>query len=391
LAELDSLRGLAALVVLFHHTLLVLPTFSDRVLHERPAANLLQAILFNPPFSLLWAGHNAVLLFFVLSGFVLATPWTKARSVSYAAFGVRRIFRIYVPYLVTVLAVLAGVALLRPGPIPALSEWFAGSWQEPADGRAVVDHVLMLGQRNFFDNPIWSLIWEMRVSLLFPLLILPIQRWGLAGSVALIVGLAGAYAGLSLLDLEAGRVYPFSATPFYALPFVLGATAAFQLDALRRWGARPLGPALALIVGLIILAESRWFPGRERMSDLAAMPGAALVICAVAASPAIARQLRGRLLLWLGRISYSLYLIHVPILLATVHLLYGRLPLGAVLGLAATLSLAAAALVHAILEGPSERIGRRLSGWIAPRPASSTAAPDLAPAARSARQGQQVQ
>ncbi len=71
--ELDSLRGVAALTVVFHHFSRICP---ERITH----------VLIRTPLRLLIAGHQAVILFFLLSGFVLTLPYKKRNSLSYGPF-----------------------------------------------------------------------------------------------------------------------------------------------------------------------------------------------------------------------------------------------------------------------------------------------------------------
>src|ERR1700704_3301212 len=84
--ELDSLRGVAALTVVFHHFSRIC---SPRVIY----------FLDRTPFRLLVAGHQAVILFFLLSGFVLTLPYKKNDRLNYGPFLVKRVCRIYLPYL----------------------------------------------------------------------------------------------------------------------------------------------------------------------------------------------------------------------------------------------------------------------------------------------------
>ena len=70
IAALDGLRGLAAATVAIGHGLDVFPTVWLASNHG-PAAGALGWLTYSP-LHLLWAGHEAVILFFVLSGFVLA-------------------------------------------------------------------------------------------------------------------------------------------------------------------------------------------------------------------------------------------------------------------------------------------------------------------------------
>src|SRR5690606_33375733 len=92
LEELDSLRGLAALVVLSQHVLFTIV--------EPPP------IIDYTPLHLLWAGHEAVIFFFVLSGFVLALPFVDGRPFDYGPYAIKRVFRIWLPYVVATAAAL---------------------------------------------------------------------------------------------------------------------------------------------------------------------------------------------------------------------------------------------------------------------------------------------
>src|SRR3954471_9896348 len=91
--ELDALRGLAAVAVLLGHWMTVVPAWDDDTRHQ-PAKWLLNLFKYTP-LRLLTAAPEAVLVFFVLSGFVLALPFLEGRAGSYRAFLVRRAFRIY--------------------------------------------------------------------------------------------------------------------------------------------------------------------------------------------------------------------------------------------------------------------------------------------------------
>ena len=90
--------------------------------------------------------------------------------------------------------------------------------------------------------------------------------------------------------------------------------------------------------------------------------GAALLMALAIGSPRARRVLEVPPLLWLGRVSYSLYLIHVPVLLVTVHGLHGLLPLEALLLLAIPLALLAAEAMNRWVEQPSIALARRLPG-----------------------------
>jgi peptidoglycan/LPS O-acetylase OafA/YrhL len=88
-------------------------------------------------------------------------------------------------------------------------------------------------------------------------------------------------------------------------------------------------------------------------NEWAAGLGALGAVLIAAASPLAHRALAIAPLAWLGRISYSLYLVHLPALLAIGHILSGRAPVGAILVAAFTAALVLAQAVRACVEGPS--------------------------------------
>ncbi len=94
--SLDDLRGLAALVVLLSHCLLTLPQ-PDTLgspLHLAPW-ELLRTWEIYSPLRLLTAGNGTVMIFFVLSGFVLSLPFIAQGRAEYPPYVATRFCRIY--------------------------------------------------------------------------------------------------------------------------------------------------------------------------------------------------------------------------------------------------------------------------------------------------------
>ena len=119
--QLDSLRGVAALVVVLGHLYLTV--------NDDGASGL-----FRTPLSPFVTGPAAVVLFFVLSGFVLSLPYASGRGRRYRAYAVGRLCRLYLPLLATVLlsAVLAWT-FSGAAPPAALTETFR-TWSLPLSG-----------------------------------------------------------------------------------------------------------------------------------------------------------------------------------------------------------------------------------------------------------------
>ncbi|MGH9597467.1 MAG: acyltransferase family protein, partial [Edaphobacter sp.] len=97
--ELDSLRGIAAVAVMFFHFHLLW--------EESPHHEWSEWLFMFPPLKFLIAGHAAVILFFLLSGFVLALPQIRGKKQRYAEYISKRVCRIYMPYLVALFLAVA--------------------------------------------------------------------------------------------------------------------------------------------------------------------------------------------------------------------------------------------------------------------------------------------
>ena len=111
LTSLDGLRGLVALDVLIHRALLTLasPYYAGTASLGRPAW-----FATCTPLHILWAGTEAVYLFFVLSGIGLTIPLLRIDNFSWAAYFPKLIVRLYIPVLAAVrLGALTVVAVPR--------------------------------------------------------------------------------------------------------------------------------------------------------------------------------------------------------------------------------------------------------------------------------------
>lgn len=328
---LDGLRGLAALYVVLHHAYYGL---TGEAALSPLAAHLTYW---------LYLGRSAVDIFIVLSGYCLMMPVVRAGMGRLpsgpAEFFRRRARRILPPYYaamaVTLLAILLVPALHDLSHPNALWNTALPAWTPSV----IVSHLLLI--HNFdpawhskIDYPMWSVATEWQIYFLFPLLLLPVwRRWGSAAAVvtAFVVSLVP----LSLFFDRLSGVSPH----FLGL-FALGMAAAdlnfSSKPPLVRWRERlPWGTLAALLAAGLVLVSLRHvsWPLFVAFKDI--LVGAATACLLVTCTryltrhqetatdqqtetrqraPLALRLLESRPAVLLGTFSYSLYLIHAPVL-----------------------------------------------------------------------------
>jgi peptidoglycan/LPS O-acetylase OafA/YrhL len=361
--ELDALRGLAALTVVFLHFSKIC---SPRVVY----------VIDHTPLRLLVAGHAAVILFFLLSGLVLTLPYKKNGRLNYGPFLLKRVCRIYLPYLgALAFAVLCDLHFSNHFHYD--NYWINLTWSAPVTTSLVVQHILFLGNYDWsqFNTAFWSLVYEMRISLVFPFLALAVLRlrplWVILSAAAFsVVRYALAILFSTILHLSS---YDAAAntmrTLHYAAFFLIGSLVAKHLHGLSRWFAR-LTAFQAASVALVSLAlygfsnassivQRFHIPGD--LYDWGAAAGATMLIVFAMNSRPFHSFLTSRTIHHLGQLSYSLYLIHGTILFVLIHTLLGRVPMGVLLLIYLSVTLLVTEIFHRIIERPSMLLGRRLT------------------------------
>lgn len=343
LTSLDALRLLAASVVLLQHLQLMFGLPLPRWLLKGPLD-----------------AAGAVMLFFVLSGYVLAGSLSSEAPGwrSYIRFGIRRVLRIYPLYWVALLlgfAVLAGLRsrahFVQPPEMP-VHFLDADGWQW-SQWLLQTTLVLPATDANFAIPPVWTLMTEARVAVVFPLL-----AWAL---LRLPLPLAGALLGGLILGsrwLEAHLPGNTGLLGQFGLGILL-----FRMPA-SVWLRMPAAGWQALaVVSLLLFSAISWrhqLLGKWPSYYLCAFGATGLVACA-AFWPSWRRPLE-KLQERLGvDLSYGLYILHYPIFLGLRQWHHEQSPpLWAVLILAVTATAALARVLHTTVELPAISLGRRL-------------------------------
>ena len=358
---LDGLRGLAALVVVFAHVLLVAPSLAGAVRgDERAPTGSWPWLLAYTPLHLFWAGGEAVLIFFVLSGLVLALPMMGGSPFPWRSYYPQRLVRLYVPVVAAVVLAMVQVALV-PRHAPPTSSWWIALHTSPITLKRAVRDALLITGTSGLNTAFWSLKWEVVFSLLLPLFLIIIAKigsWRLSFSLLSLVILASCYSShVSLL---------------YMPIFCLGILTAKKLPQLDAFGAhfntfsRTTRSAIAL-GGCLLLTVHWWMPpivtpvppAIARFCQLQAILIGACVLIWMFTSTTMGTALGTyRPIAWLGKRSFSLYLVHEPIVVTTTYVFHGTTNAGLVLLVALPVSLAVAEIFGRLCEQPSHRLAK---------------------------------
>lgn len=321
------------------------------------------------PLHVAWGGGEAVYLFFVLSGFVLTLPFVREKKGSWVGYYPKRALRIYLPvWGAFVLSFLGMTAIPRIFPAGA-SIWLTGHPAALTSSQIRGD--LFLWPPPLGSNPVlWSLTFEVIFSVLLPLYVIAGSRFRKLNLIKF-VALLGAIAYFS----------PLGTTPKFCLPmFGLGVLMAVERERLARWGYRIRGLRFSgamwflLTVVAIGLINSYWTV-RGLTTDLVSLAtliplsralsllGACLAIF-LAIEGAWRGWLESRHMQWLGKRSFSLYLVHNPIVVSTALLLGGTPSVLTTLAITVPVSLLVAEGLYRTVERPSQLLGRTVERGI---------------------------
>lgn len=341
---LDSVRGIAAISVVIHHVVLM-PTFLAAFPHNAWVN---------------WAFfRNAWLLvdlFFVLSGIVMSLSYAKADFGHFSPreFMLRRLARVY-PLHVAMLFAMLMFRLARIGLVMAGLVAVAPAAFEVNNAYAFFLNVGLLHSLGFIDymswnGPSWSISVEFYTYLIFGLVLLLAQRFGsikyLYVCAALLVACNWLAIVLVLGKKDLALIFDFG---------ILRCITGFFLGVLTVKAAvflpRTISPGLqggfqfaALVACVAVVSISEAYPTLSFIAPLifAVFLGSLIAYPAAALVPGI---LVARPLVWLGRRSYSVYMVHALVVLLAEYFVRaaGPRPVAALDsicgGLAATLNL----------------------------------------------------
>lgn len=302
-------------------------------------------------------GGFGVTIFFFLSGYLITTilrlEAAATGTISLSAFYAKRFWRIIPPFAVsgaTVILLIATGVLRAPITLSGLT----------ADALFLSNYAPDLNIGGTLPMPLWSLNVEEHFYILFSAVFLLVLAPGTPRRAALLCGAACLgflllRVALALRGVELDRMFYWSHTRMDSILFG-SCLALWNNPVVDRDAWRPRWPSVAVALGALaicLVVRDEVFRQTLRYS----VQGVALFVLfsyAIQAKGPIARVLGSRALRAVALLSYTLYLIHMPlVLLAEQH----RLPLPDAVGL--LLAFAYAWAMYLLVERPISRWRRQ--------------------------------
>ena len=289
---LDSIRGIAAMMVVVYH-------FIGWKWKDELAFHL-GALFFN--------GSDAVSFFFVLSGFVLSYRYLHSDAkLGLAYFYYKRVLRLYPAFIVTVLLnyFYWNAAWILNGDFSKLlADMF---WK---NDQQLWEELTMFIRQHKFYIPGWTMRVELILSLLMPFLIYLARKnikwiWGIIPIAIFFGHEVFLFAFHFALGILLANYYPkikdhnWKNNRFYQYRFIFG-TIVFILFSIRHLDR--MFPTMELHYMIYEVLELKFF----HFTGLAS----ALIILGIINNQAIQKLLVKPMLLFVGKISYSIYLVH---------------------------------------------------------------------------------
>ncbi|PEW67433.1 acyltransferase [Bacillus thuringiensis] len=345
--ELDSIRGLAALTVVFGHFCLMLPSLPNSIKFS--------------PLRFLWAGGEAVIVFYVLSGFVLSMALYHSKT-NYWGYLIKRFVRIYIPYYFWIIVTFVLFILFSSYEVVGLRDWFYDRWQGPITKLDILNHFVLLN--NFFTenyNPvIWSLAQEMRISIVFPLLFLLFYKlnWKKTILFALSFSLISVVLNMLHIGKAEGFYNGYADTLHFTSMFMVGMLLfKYQEKLIYSYrNMKKFKKGFLITLGVILYLYSILIYGFSRndttflIKDWGVVMGVSIFIIMAMSNLKVKAFLNKSVFVYLGEISYSIYLCHFPIMMVLFKLLYTKIPIFFLLTLCIAMTLLFSIVSYHLIE-----------------------------------------
>ena len=351
---LDSLRGIAALMVAYLH-------YSRYFLHEGLAVSGWEYEFFNFFNNYIDLGKVGVIIFFAISGMVIPFSLIKADEHPIKRFIVSRVARLYPIYWASI-------------PVGIFAYWFLGGKTINFD--VILINLTMLQQFFFVEN-VMGLYWTLQIELIFYglCIVLFYLKWLNDSQKLFFITIGLIFIALIASYFRCTMQMKIPVALFLALVFMFFGTIwreyLINKNVQCKFYACIIFASLILVMPIVsLLAYNQdlgfgetWY--RYLFSYYTGMFLIVLFTTFV--------KLRGYLFCWLGRISYSVYLFHGAIFVIFMHYVSNdfvrssHLPIHLFIVVILILTLLFASFTYYSIEKPMINMGRKFNNKIFPK------------------------
>jgi peptidoglycan/LPS O-acetylase OafA/YrhL len=348
-------------------------TIESKILNYRPdidglrAVAVLSVVIYHAfPFALP-GGFAGVDIFFVISGYLISGILFKSLAegrFSFVEFYARRIRRIF-PALIVML-----ILIIAAGYYYLLSDEFEQIGKHIAASCVFIQNITFLNESGYFDSAselkpllhLWSLAVEEQFYICFPplLIVLFRNKWSIAWILVAFISISFLS---NLVISEKDNAKDFFLTQYRCWELIAGGLLSFthfsKGHGTRFGNVYSIFGLVLITFSLVCLNDSNPYPGWRAVLPVT---GAVLLIAAGPTRIINRWLLSNPITLWVGLISYPLYLFHWP-LLSFLHILKGKNPTASSITTAVVLSFVLAAVTYHLIE---KRIRYSRSRWTIP-------------------------
>ena len=336
----DGMRGLASVIVMIFH-MAVWTVYGYSANEYNILADPSWPVATQTPLKLIWGGNEAVLVFCIIGGFVLARPYLNGRKLDFKPFIIKRWIRLMLPYVLVIAVTVILIALFGAWKHDTidLSGSFNVKWKRVPNALEMLLYFLGYDYNlNILSGAFWSMVQEWRLSFILPFVAVALHRNRTGKVLGYYAILQVGIDALTNWGMRSDMVWlahlseSLNRTNYYAIFFVMGAVLAKHLPAIRAFVREHRRFRILSAWAIPFLIPSQWILAalglsfRVRNALLLTGLGIILFLLLCMESPRLTAFFKSKPLLLLGKLSFSLYLTHTTSIILFVTFLGQVIP-----------------------------------------------------------------
>ena len=336
----DGMRGLASVIVMIFH-MAVWTVYGYSANEYKIFANSFWRVATQTPLKMIWGGNEAVLVFYIIGGFVLARPYLSGRKLDFKPFIIKRWIRLMLPYVLVIAMTSILIALFGAWKHDTidLSGSFNVKWKRVPNAGEILLYILGYDYNlNILSGAFWSMVQEWRLSFILPFVAIALHRNRTGKVLGYYAILQVGIDALTNWGMRSDTVWlahlseSLNRTNYYAIFFVMGAVLAKHLPAIRAFVREHRRFRILSAWSIPFMIPSQWILSalglsfRVRNALLLTGLGIILFLLLCMESPRLTAFFKSKPLLLLGKLSFSLYLTHTTSIVLFVTFLGQVIP-----------------------------------------------------------------